>query len=87
MAIIVESVSLYTSAINYLQSRLDEEQINSELFLIFNKNNIEQIAAEVLKQKYSIIIGLFYANFALPVICEVHKQKSGIHIVWLLNGW
>ena len=86
VAIIVESVSLYTSAINYLQTRLNEEEINSELFLIFDKNNIKQIISEVVKRKYSIFIGLFYANFAVPVICEVNRQ-SDIKAIWLLEGW
>ena len=86
MAIVVESVSLYTSPINYLQTLLTGEGINSELFLIFDKNNIKQIISEVVKRKYSIFIGLFYANFAVPVICEVSRQ-SDIKAIWLLEGW
>ena len=87
VAVIVESVSLFTSTIHELLTLLDRESIDSSLFLIYDLDNIGQIIDEIFEEKYSILIGLFYPNFAVPILCEVYKQRSNVQIVWLLDGW
>ena len=87
MAIIVESVSLFTSAVHDLRAQLDMEDIDFSLYLIFDLDNIEETVEEILDEKYTILIGLFYPNFAVPIMCEFYKKQSSVQMVWLLDGW
>ena len=90
VAVILESVSLFTSVIDDLEFVLENKNIDFEIFIIFDKNKISETVEEVIKKKYSIAIGLFYSNVAIPVLCEAYKQKQQQQqqqMVWLLDGW
>ena len=86
VAVVMESVALFTSAIDALENMLESADVAHEVFIIFDKNKIAETVAEVIRKEYYIVIGLFYSNVGVPVLCEAYKQQQQ-QMVWLLDGW
>ena len=63
------------------------EEIDFSLYLIFDFDNIEETVGEILDDEYTILIGLFYPDFAAKIMCEFYKKQSSVQMVWLLDGW
>ncbi|KAI6654168.1 gamma-aminobutyric acid (GABA) type B receptor [Oopsacas minuta] len=58
VAIIIQSVAVFTSAIRGLQAELIQYNIEYDLFLIFDDEGIQEAISDVLNEKYNILIGL-----------------------------
>ena len=80
---------MFTSSIRLLQDQLMEEEIESELFLVFDEAAIEEVLDDLFDAQYNILIGLFYPEFANRFLCEFYRSEidTEIQYVWLLDGW
>ena len=56
----LQSLSVFTSSIRLLQDQLMEEEIESELFLVFDEAAIGEVLDDLFDAQYNILIGLFY---------------------------
>ena len=80
---------MFTSSIRLLQDQLMEEEIESELFLVFDEAAIEEVLDDLFDAQYNILIGLFYPVFANRFLCDFYRREidADIQYVWLLDGW
>lgn len=89
VAIVLQSLSVFTSSIRLLQDQLMEEEIESELFLVFDEAAIGEVLDDLFDAQYNILIGLFYPEFANTFLCSFYNRErsTAIQYVWLLDGW
>ena len=89
VGIVLQSLSVFTSSIRLLQDQLMEEEIESELFLVYDEEVISEVLDDLFEAKYNILIGLFYPNFGNRFLCDFYKRdkEPAIQYVWLLDGW
>ena len=89
VGIVLQSLSVFTSSIRLLQDQLMEEEIESELFLVYDEEVISEVLDDLFEAKYNILIGLFYPNFGNTFLCDFYKRdkEPAIQYVWLLDGW